>query len=42
MHNIWIHLFVPSLPILEKIIRPIIIYFFLVLVFRLSGMVESV
>ncbi len=42
MHNIWIHLFVPSLPILEKIIRPIIIYFFLVLVFRLSGKRELV
>jgi hypothetical protein len=32
----------PSLPILEKIIRPIIIYFFLVLVFRLSGKCELV
>lgn len=42
MHNIWIHLFVPSLPIVEKIIRPIIIYFFLVLVFRLSGKRELV
>ena len=42
MHDIWIHLFVPSLPILEKIIRPIIIYFFLVLVFRLSGKRELV
>ena len=42
MHDIWIHLFVPTLPILEKIIRPIIIYFFLVLVFRLSGKRELV
>jgi uncharacterized membrane protein YcaP (DUF421 family) len=42
MHDIWVHLFVPSLPILEKIIRPIIIYFFLVLVFRLSGKRELV
>jgi uncharacterized membrane protein YcaP (DUF421 family) len=42
MHDIWSHLFVPSLPILEKIIRPIIIYFFLVLVFRLSGKRELV
>jgi uncharacterized membrane protein YcaP (DUF421 family) len=42
MHDIWTHLFVPSLPILEKIIRPIIIYFFLVLVFRLSGKRELV
>ncbi len=42
MHDIWIHLFVPSLPIMEKIIRPIIIYFFLVLVFRLSGKRELV
>jgi len=42
MHDIWLHLFVPSLPILEKIIRPIIIYFFLVLVFRLSGKRELV
>lgn len=42
MHDIWLHLFVPSLPVLEKIIRPIIIYFFLVLVFRLSGKRELV
>jgi uncharacterized membrane protein YcaP (DUF421 family) len=42
MHDMWTHLFVPSLPILEKIIRPIIIYFFLVLVFRLSGKRELV
>jgi uncharacterized membrane protein YcaP (DUF421 family) len=42
MHEIWVHLFFPSLPILEKIIRPIIIYFFLVLVFRLSGKRELV
>jgi uncharacterized membrane protein YcaP (DUF421 family) len=42
MHDIWIHLFVPSLPILEKILRPVIIYFFLVLVFRLSGKRELV
>jgi uncharacterized membrane protein YcaP (DUF421 family) len=42
MHDMWVHLFVPSLPILEKIVRPIIIYFFLVLVFRLSGKRELV
>jgi uncharacterized membrane protein YcaP (DUF421 family) len=42
MHDIWIHLFVPNLPILEKILRPVIIYFFLVLVFRLSGKRELV
>ena len=42
MPDIWSHLFVPSLPIMEKIIRPIIIYFFLVLVFRLSGKRELV
>ncbi len=42
MHEIWMHLFVPSLPIVEKIVRPIIIYFFLVLVFRLSGKRELV
>ena len=42
MHDIWVHLFVPSLPILEKIVRPIIVYFFLVLVFRLSGKRELV
>jgi uncharacterized membrane protein YcaP (DUF421 family) len=42
MHDMWTHLFMPSLPILEKIIRPIIIYFFLVLVFRLSGKRELV
>jgi uncharacterized membrane protein YcaP (DUF421 family) len=42
MHDMWVHLFVPSLPILEKIVRPIIVYFFLVLVFRLSGKRELV
>jgi len=42
MHDIWNHLFVVSLPILEKILRPIIIYFFLVAVFRLSGKRELV
>ena len=42
MHDIWVHLFVPSLPIVEKIVRPIIVYFFLVLVFRLSGKRELV
>jgi uncharacterized membrane protein YcaP (DUF421 family) len=42
MHDIWNHLFIISLPILEKIIRPIIIYFFLVAVFRLSGKRELV
>ena len=37
MHDMWKDMFVVSLPILEKILRPIVVYFFLVVVLRLSG-----
>jgi uncharacterized membrane protein YcaP (DUF421 family) len=37
MHDIWKDMFVITLPILEKILRPIIVYFFLVVMLRLSG-----
>ena len=42
MHGIWKDMFVITLPILEKILRPVIVYFFLVLVLRLSGKRELV
>lgn len=42
MHDMWRDMFVVSLPILEKIIRPVVVYFFLVLVLRLSGKRELV
>ena len=42
MHEMWKDMFVISLPILEKIIRPIIVYFFLVLMLRLAGKRELV
>lgn len=42
MHSIWKDMFVISLPILEKILRPIIVYFFLVVMLRLSGKRELV
>ncbi|HKM67967.1 MAG TPA: YetF domain-containing protein [Candidatus Acidoferrum sp.] len=42
MHGIWKDMFVISLPILEKILRPIIVYFFLVVMLRLSGKRELV
>lgn len=42
MHEIWQHMLIPGLPILEKIIRPVIVYFFLVVVLRLSGKRELV
>lgn len=35
--NIWNHLLHPDLSILEKIIRPVIVYFFLVIGLRLAG-----
>jgi uncharacterized membrane protein YcaP (DUF421 family) len=31
------NLFIPNIPILEKIIRPLVVYFFLLLAFRLAG-----
>jgi uncharacterized membrane protein YcaP (DUF421 family) len=42
MHDIWKDMFVVSMPILEKILRPIVVYLFLVLVLRLSGKRELV
>jgi uncharacterized membrane protein YcaP (DUF421 family) len=42
MHDLWKDMFVISLPILEKIIRPILVYFFLVVMLRLSGKRELV
>jgi uncharacterized membrane protein YcaP (DUF421 family) len=37
MHDIWSHMFVLGLPVLEKILRPIIVYIFLIIGLRLSG-----
>ena len=37
MHTIWKDMFVLGLPILEKILRPVIVYLFLVVGLRLSG-----
>ena len=42
MHGIWRDMFVMTLPILEKILRPVIVYFFLVVMLRLSGKRELV
>ena len=42
MHDMWKDMFVVSLPILEKILRPIVVYFFLVVMLRLSGKRELV
>jgi hypothetical protein len=42
MHDIWKDMFVISLPILEKILRPIIVYVFLVVMLRLSDKRELV
>ncbi len=42
MHEIWKDMFVITLPLLEKILRPIIVYFFLVVMLRLSGKRELV
>jgi uncharacterized membrane protein YcaP (DUF421 family) len=42
MHDIWKDMFVMGLPLLEKILRPIIIYAFLVVSLRLSGKRELV
>jgi uncharacterized membrane protein YcaP (DUF421 family) len=42
MHEIWKDMFVITLPILEKILRPVIVYFFLVVILRLSGKRELV
>jgi uncharacterized membrane protein YcaP (DUF421 family) len=37
MHGIWKDMFVLGLPVLEKILRPIIVYIFLIVGLRLSG-----
>ena len=42
MHGIWRDMFVITLPILEKILRPVFVYFFLVVMLRLSGKRELV
>jgi len=42
MHNIWKDMFVMGLPLAEKILRPIIVYAFLVVSLRLSGKRELV
>jgi uncharacterized membrane protein YcaP (DUF421 family) len=42
MHEIWKDMFVVSLPILEKILRPVVVYFFLVVSLRLAGKRELV
>jgi len=42
MQDIWKDMFVITLPILEKILRPVIVYFFLVVMLRLSGKRELV
>lgn len=42
MHDIWKDMFVMSLPVLEKILRPIVVYVFLVVMLRLSGKRELV
>lgn len=41
-HDIWKDMFVLGLPLLEKILRPIIVYIFLVVSMRLSGKRELV
>jgi uncharacterized membrane protein YcaP (DUF421 family) len=42
MHDIWKDMFVMGLPLLEKILRPIVVYAFLVISLRLSGKRELV
>jgi uncharacterized membrane protein YcaP (DUF421 family) len=42
MHSIWKDMFVLGLPIAEKILRPIVVYVFLVISLRLSGKRELV
>src|SRR5947209_19138549 len=37
MHDIWKDMFVLGLPLLENILRPVIVYFFLVIGLRLAG-----
>jgi uncharacterized membrane protein YcaP (DUF421 family) len=42
MHEIWKDMFVLGLPLVEKILRPIVVYAFLVISLRLSGKRELV
>jgi uncharacterized membrane protein YcaP (DUF421 family) len=42
MHAIWKDMFVLGLPLLEKVLRPVIVYAFLVISLRLSGKRELV
>jgi uncharacterized membrane protein YcaP (DUF421 family) len=42
MHDMWKEMFVLALPVLEKILRPVIVYVFLVVSLRLSGKRELV
>ena len=42
MHDIWRDMFVLGIPLLEKILRPIVVYAFLVISLRLSGKRELV
>jgi uncharacterized membrane protein YcaP (DUF421 family) len=42
MHDIWKDMFVLALPVLEKILRPVVVYGFLVVGLRLSGKRELV
>src|SRR5579864_4185840 len=42
MHTMWHDMFVLGLPILEKILRPIIVYAFLIVGLRLAGKRELV
>src|SRR5246127_5020203 len=37
MHDIWKDMFVLAVPVAEKILRPIVVYFFLVIGLRLAG-----
>ena len=37
MHDVWKDMFVLGLPVLEKILRPVIVYVFLIVGLRLSG-----
>jgi uncharacterized membrane protein YcaP (DUF421 family) len=42
MHDMWKDMFVVGLPILEKVLRPVIVYSFLIIGLRLSGKRELV
>jgi uncharacterized membrane protein YcaP (DUF421 family) len=42
MHDMWKDMFVLALPVLEKVLRPVLVYAFLVISLRLSGKRELV